>query len=170
MQRALAENVREMAAPGDPEARIDGVRVGTVAAIDENGAVRVEYPGGRFGPTPARLAGGIRSLGAAGGIAPGLRVLLVFEEGDPRRPVVVDTVHDRVEAPGPIEMEAPEPLEDVTVDGRRITFDAREEIVLRCGKSSITLTRAGKILIRGAYLLTRSSGVNRIKGASVQIN
>ncbi|MEP7119602.1 MAG: hypothetical protein ABJE95_01785, partial [Byssovorax sp.] len=36
--------------------------------------------------------------------------------------------------------------------------------------SSITLTRAGKILIRGAYVLTRSSGVNRIQGGSVQIN
>jgi hypothetical protein len=45
-----------------------------------------------------------------------------------------------------------------------------KEIVLRCGKASITLTRAGKIIIRGAYLLNRSSGVNKIKGASVQIN
>jgi hypothetical protein len=56
------------------------------------------------------------------------------------------------------------------IDGKRVTFDAREEIVLRCGKASITLTKAGKVLIRGAYLLNRSSGVNRIKGGSVQIN
>ena len=28
----------------------------------------------------------------------------------------------------------------------------------------------GKVLIRGTYLLSRSSGVNRIKGGSVQIN
>ena len=32
------------------------------------------------------------------------------------------------------------------------------------------LTRAGKVLIQGAYLLSRSTGVNRIKGGSVQIN
>ena len=37
-------------------------------------------------------------------------------------------------------------------------------------KASITLTSAGKILLRGAYILNRSSGVNRIKGGSVQIN
>ncbi|XXT19888.1 hypothetical protein WME94_57670 [Sorangium sp. So ce429] len=30
--------------------------------------------------------------------------------------------------------------------------------------------RAGKILIRGEYLLVRASGVNRIQGGSVQIN
>ena len=47
---------------------------------------------------------------------------------------------------------------------------AEREIELRCGKSSLVLTRAGKVLIRGAYLLSRSSGVNRIKGGSVQIN
>ena len=35
---------------------------------------------------------------------------------------------------------------------------------------NIMLTRAGKVLIRGAYLLSRSSGANRIKGGSVQIN
>jgi hypothetical protein len=47
---------------------------------------------------------------------------------------------------------------------------AAEELVLRCGDASITLTRAGKIILRGTYLLSRSSGVNRIKGGSVQIN
>ena len=64
----------------------------------------------------------------------------------------------------------PEELTDVTVDGKRVSFNAEEEIVLRCGKASITLTKAGKVIIRGAYLLNRSSGVNRIKGGSVQIN
>jgi hypothetical protein len=60
--------------------------------------------------------------------------------------------------------------EEAIIDGKRITFDAQEEIVLQCGKASITLTRAGKVLVRGEYLLSRSSGVNSIKGGSVQIN
>jgi hypothetical protein len=42
--------------------------------------------------------------------------------------------------------------------------------VFRFGQASITLTRAGKVLIRGAYLLSRSSGVNLITGGSVEIN
>ena len=52
------------------------------------------------------------------------------------------------------------------VDGRRVEITAEEEIVLRCGESSITLTRAGKIILRGAYLLSRSSGVNASTTAS----
>ena len=57
----------------------------------------------------------------------------------------------------------------VEIDGETLTLSAEREIVLRCGKASLTLTRAGKVLIRGAYLLSRSSGANRIKGGSVQI-
>ncbi len=62
-----------------------------------------------------------------------------------------------------------EPVE-VETDGRKVVVSAQRELVLRCGSASITLTAAGKILIRGAYVLTRSSGVNRIQGGSVQIN
>ncbi len=61
-------------------------------------------------------------------------------------------------------------LKTSTVDGKRVLIEGEEEIVLKCGESSITLTKAGKILIRGKYLLNRSSGVNRIMGGSVQVN
>lgn len=66
--------------------------------------------------------------------------------------------------------EKPAPLETMHVDGKRVVIEGQEEIVLSCGESSITLTKAGKILIRGKYLLSRSSGVNRILGGSVQVN
>jgi len=51
-----------------------------------------------------------------------------------------------------------------------LNFRADKDITLSCGKASVTLTRAGKIILRGAYLSSRSTGVNRIKGGSVQIN
>ena len=62
------------------------------------------------------------------------------------------------------------PIVEATLDGEQLVLTAEHELVLRCGKASLTLTRAGKILLRGTYLLSRSSGVNRIKGGSVQIN
>ena len=51
-----------------------------------------------------------------------------------------------------------------------LVFSARRQITIRCGESSITLTAAGKIILRGKYIVSRSSGVQRIKGGSVQIN
>jgi hypothetical protein len=51
-----------------------------------------------------------------------------------------------------------------------VTIVAAKQLTIRCGESSITLTAAGKIIIRGKYIVSRSSGVQRIKGGSVQIN
>ncbi len=59
---------------------------------------------------------------------------------------------------------------EVDVDGEHLTVSAKEELVLRCGKASIVLTKSGKILIHGTYISNRSSGVMRIKGGSVQLN
>lgn len=49
-------------------------------------------------------------------------------------------------------------------------LSATLETALRCGKASTMLTRAGKILVGGAYPLGRSSGMNRVTGVSVHIN
>lgn len=93
-------------------------------------------------------------------------VLLVFEHGDPERPVVIGVLRDTAGWP------LPEPPAQVQVDadGERLVVSAREQLVLRCGKASITLTKAGKVLIEGSYVSSRSTGVNRVKGGSVQLN
>lgn len=56
------------------------------------------------------------------------------------------------------------------VDGKKINLQAQNEIVLKCGKSSLSLSRNGKVTIKGTNVTTRSSGSNKIKGASVQVN
>jgi hypothetical protein len=96
----------------------------------------------------------------------GRQVVLIFENGDWRRPIIVGLLKSTrawplPEQPGQVEVEA---------DGERLVVTAKEQLVLRCGKASITLTKAGKVLIEGAYVSNRSSGVMRIKGGSVQIN
>ncbi|NUO48022.1 MAG: type VI secretion system tip protein VgrG [Polyangiaceae bacterium] len=59
---------------------------------------------------------------------------------------------------------------DIVVDGERVTVDAKRELVLRCGNASITLTRSGKIIVRGTHLVSKSSGANRVLGSIVRIN
>jgi hypothetical protein len=152
--------------------KVEGVRIGKISKIAENGQVLVNYPGNGEDPLPARVTTSVKQQILRRGNSVGREVLLAFENNDPRRPVIIDTMHsllDEISEASSLPLER-EKLQDITVDGKHVTFDAKEEIVLRCGKASITLTRAGKVLIRGAYLLSRSSGTNRIKGGSVQIN
>jgi len=59
---------------------------------------------------------------------------------------------------------------EIRVDDDRLVIEAKREIVIRCGESSITLTRSGKILIRGQHIVSRSSGANLIRGATIEMN
>ena len=97
----------------------------------------------------------------------GREVLVLLEDGDLERPVIVGVIEPHALQEQP----APEvPGVRVEVDGQRHLIEAEREIVLRCGEASITLTRAGKLILRGTYILSRSSGYNKIKGAAVDIN
>jgi hypothetical protein len=98
----------------------------------------------------------------------GSEVVVVCEENDFRRPIIIGVLQERQAAP--VHADSQRHSLPVQVDDQRHVLSAEREIVLRCGDASITLTRAGKILIRGAYVSSSSSGVNRIKGGSVQIN
>ncbi len=52
----------------------------------------------------------------------------------------------------------------------RVMVEAEQALVLRCGEASITLTRDGKVFIRGTYVESHATGVQRIKGGCVRIN
>jgi len=97
----------------------------------------------------------------------GSDVVVVFDQGEVRRPIIIGVLQNpRALPPAPV----PEPLVSAQVDDQRVELTAEREIVLKCGEASITLTRAGKVIIKGAYILSRSSGYNKIKGAAVDIN
>lgn len=96
----------------------------------------------------------------------GATVVVLLEGNDPRRPIVVGVLQDHVMASEKLRGQAV----SVQADEDRFVITAEREIVLRCGEASVTLTRAGKVLIKGAYISSRSSGVHRIKGGCVQIN
>ncbi len=98
----------------------------------------------------------------------GSTVVLLFERADVRRPIIIGVIQQRHADPPRATPAAPSV--SVQADGDRMVIAAEREIVLRCGEASITLTRAGKVLIKGAYVSSRSSGYNRIKGAAVDIN
>jgi len=99
----------------------------------------------------------------------GSRVVLLFEDGDRRRPIVVGVLQ-QPRRPVADAAGVPQPLVYVQADDDRLVLSAEREIVLRCGDASVTLSRAGKVVIEGRYVVSRSSGYNKVKGASVEIN
>jgi hypothetical protein len=139
------------------EVRLPGVLLGRIASIRESGEPLVDFPGNTSGElVPARSLIPITTTDA------GREVALTFEDGDSVKPIIAGLLQV-LPSPSPGQR-------DVKLDNESLHLTARKEVVIQCGKASITLTSAGKVLIRGAYLLSRSSGVNRIKGGSVQIN
>jgi len=132
-----------------------------IAMADEGRTPLVMFPG-----QPGTAAVRARSVVDLHGAHIGRAVVLMFEGADPRRPIVMGVL--RGEEGWPLDVR-PAQVE-VDADGERMVLSAREQMVLRCGRASITLTRAGKVLIHGSYVLSKSTGVNRVKGGAVQIN
>jgi hypothetical protein len=97
----------------------------------------------------------------------GRDVVLVFDGGNVQAPIIMGVLEAQPLVEG---ARAPEPGVTIHADGERHVIEAEREIVLRCGDASITLTRAGKVIIKGNYILSRSTGYNKIKGAAIDIN
>lgn len=139
-----------------------GVVTGELVAIADEGRTPLVMFPGQAGTAAVRA----RSVVDLHGAHIGAAVVLMFEQADAGRPIVMGVLRGDegwplAEKPAQVEVDA---------DGARMVVSAREQMVLRCGKASITLTRAGKVLIQGSDVLSRSTGVNRVKGGAVQIN
>jgi hypothetical protein len=150
------------AASSMPSPILPGAVIGRIVAIQAEGAPEVDFPANVSGRTLAA-----RSVVPVSNNEVGREVALIFEDGDGAKPIILGILERPCPAGG--RDSRPDPIQ-VEIEKDSLIFSAAKEIVLRCGKSSITLTKAGKVLLRGAYLLSRSSGVNRIKGGSVEIN
>ena len=142
--------------------------IGEVVGINAQGQALVDYADTPLDqPLPAISTLGITQHHI------GRQVALLFANGNPKAPVIMGIIHsplqDVIAAYEGLPV-APTSEPELTVNGERLVIEGKEEIVLKCGEASITLTRAGKILIRGKYVLTRSDGVNRMMGGSVQVN
>ena len=156
MQTAHIENDKAQTSQ-----KIEGVVIGLFLSINNDGLPLVAFPG-----NPDETAISARSTTQMQTEDIGCEVALLFEGGNLRMPLIIGKIQ-HAEDNQLIQENEPATAE---LDGESIVLSARQNITLKCGKASITLTKSGKVILRGAYLLSRSSGVNRIKGGSVQIN
>jgi hypothetical protein len=161
------------------------VRIGYLLPESSVGNLVVGFDGNAAGPASARTTLALDALTIASAAATRRPVVLVFEEGDVARPIVLGIIESG-EAPSPFQQlmtgsarKATRPVsgpaagkqpDEARIDGRRVVLEGADEVVLRCGDASLTLRRDGRVVVRGAYIETHAKGVNRIKGGTVKIN
>ena len=146
------------------------VQRGWLRRIDDEGTLYVSmyHAAGPICPCDVLLPAG----GPAIVLNPGERVLFVPPDHDGERGCVLGTIgrytvtSPAIDQPvsSTVASQPTGPHEQV------LQLCADKRISLTCGEASITLTAEGAILIRGAKVVSRSKGLNRIKGASVLIN
>jgi hypothetical protein len=153
----------------EPSGRSTGATVGSVVGF-EHGEVRVTFAGATH-PVVARLLAGLDDVALERAAAERAEAVLLFEDGDSTRPLLVGLL--RSSAPfldallaGPL----PEAGRVARIDGKRVAIEAKEEVVLQCGKASLTLRRDGRVLLRGVNVITQADRVHKIRGGKVQVN
>lgn len=82
----------------------------------------------------------------------GQRCALMFEEGDPTKPLIIGLLWEP----------------DKTPTDERIETTA--SLTLKCGQASLVLEADGTVRLKGLTITTQAYGANRIKGGSVRIN
>lgn len=151
--------------------KINGLVIGTLEGLDPRGWATVVWQS-MSGDKNKLTVSSIRTMDKP--LLPedtGRQVILGFENGDPQHPVFMgflnqSPAYEKVElapdnAPG---VDATEELP------KSLHLKSEEELILECGKAKISLRADGRIVILGGYVVSRSTGVNKIKGGSVQIN
>ncbi len=156
----IDEVAEEMFSPPELSTGIAGVVRGVFAGVESSGLALVDF---EANPDDGPIAAA--SLVALTRADVGKPVILAFEGGDVAAPVIMGLIK-----PLSVVAARGEPDAQTVLDGERLVLSAEREVVLRCGDASLTLTSDGKVLIRGHYVLSRASDVNRIKGGTVQIN
>ncbi|MDG4900191.1 MULTISPECIES: DUF6484 domain-containing protein [unclassified Mesorhizobium] len=135
--------------------RIDGVVIGIFLGFGED-APLVVFPG-----NPRETAVAARSLAELTSDMIGAEVALLFQDGDPGRPLIVGRIIDPAHRSN---------VPHIIRDGERMRITANERLELRCGKATIIMEKDGHITIRGTYVTSHASAANRIRGGSVNLN
>jgi len=134
--------------------RIEGVVIGALLGFGDDGPL-VIFPG-----NPVETALPARSLCELSADMIGCEVALLFQDGNPRKPLIIGRIVDPTRAKAP----------QVIRDGQRVRVTADERLELRCGKATILMEQDGRITIRGSHIISHASGAQRIRGGSINLN
>ncbi|WP_213154297.1 DUF6484 domain-containing protein [Pseudomonas carnis] len=158
-QKGLLESLLSRKATASiSNTHISGVLIGCLVDIDDRGTPMVTVP--EFLPEPHPTV----SLSPLTKDHIGAQCAVMFSGGNLTSPILMGMLHHNVltlSHPGKAQVQD---------DGERLCIEHAQEIALHCGKASLRLTRDGRIELRGTSLISHSTGLNRVRGASVKLN
>lgn len=142
---------------GTTPAHADGVAIGRVDHVDEQGKPHVSIDTFGVRNIPARSLISVTPEHA------GREVALGFESSDPRRPIILGWMLSASD-------HAAHSLPELRSEAGRLVIEAESELELRCGDAVILLEADGQLTIRGVSITSHASATQRIRGGSVQVN
>lgn len=150
-------------------------RLGRIVGLDPHGRALVEFPGAQ--PRPASTLGPVSRAELEQAAREQRVVMLAFLDGRADAPVLL-SLHGPSElslTPPPepepqVELESEGEALELELDGEHEVIEASKELVLRCGKASITLRSDGTVKIQGRDITSWARRRQRIRGGSVNIN
>ena len=148
VEETRACDILESALAGGPLTVI----CGEIVTRRPNGEIYVDYPQNSLGPLQARTLVEDIHLGAI--------VLLVFDCGDPSRPIVLGIVHERARAE----------RRTIHLKASRIVLEAQDELTLKCGEGSFEAHGNGRVSLKGRDIVSRATRTNKLRGGTVLIN
>lgn len=148
--------------------------IGQVVEVNADDQLLVNYPGCSK-PIVACLLNDVLTHEDVSHVELPVSVLLAVSTAETDLPIIIGRIGDHLSQENQTiqnyEIDLPAPSKrNVSIDGKQVMLEAQEELVLSCGKSSITLKKNGKVVIKGMDLVSRAARSNKIKGASVNIN
>lgn len=115
-------------------------------------------------PQPVGIGVQASDVDLAAAAREGRRALVVRSDAGSPELVLIALLRDRVQLP------CGSSCVVTTIDGEALRLEAKSRIEIQCGDARIVLHSTGRLEISGTYVVTRSRGPNKIKGATVEIN
>ena len=153
-----------------PTQSMPGVVIATVQGVSPDGRPLVQWPAGGETTEPRAAQTAWMEHAPDWPACVGKRVIVGFANGHPAQPILLGLL----DKPALPEDDTGHPSAEAEATGtdmpETLRIESTRELVLECGKARISLRADGRIIILGGYVVSRSTGVNKIKGGSVQVN
>jgi Domain of unknown function (DUF6484) len=140
------------------------ITIGILTEVTASGAC-VDFPANTSGrPVVARTTAPLDKSDA------GREVAMLFEFGDPMRPLIIGLIQQTFKLPPAEAIKAIPKTDSHHVRAERIVLDAEGEIVLKTKRAKLVLRENGDIEVHGMRIVSRARTVQKLLAPMLKLN